>query len=295
MTRLTVGALVLALVSTARAADPAADALVARGLDLRREGKSAEALEMFQRAHALEPTPRTLGQMGLVEASLEHWLDGEGHLSASLAAHDDPWVRKTSGLLEQALEITRSHIGELTVSGPGGAQISIGGKTIGSLPLAAPVRVAEGNLVVLAVASGFKSSIQTVPVTGGGHVSVALDLQPIETEPTTAIAKNLVVPPAAVSTPGTWRPWTAAALFVAGGAAVVWGAIWISVDGNDSCGSGVHNCRTVYNTRTPGWILVGSGAALAAAGGVVLITAHRGDSDFALMAAPQSLFLGGRF
>ena len=31
-----------------------------------------------------------------------------------------------------------------------------------------------------------------------------------------------------------------------------------------SCGSGVQNCRTVYNTKTPGWILVGSGAALAA-------------------------------
>ena len=36
---------------------------------------------MFQRAHALAPSPRTLGQMGLVEASLEHWLDAETHLT----------------------------------------------------------------------------------------------------------------------------------------------------------------------------------------------------------------------
>jgi hypothetical protein len=232
--------------------------------------------------------------MGLVETSLERWLDAEVHLSASLAAHDDPWVRKTSALLEQALEITHHHIGELTLSGPDGAQVSIAGRTIGRLPLA-PVRVAEGNVVVAAVVPGFKQSVQTVSVSGGGRASVALELQPIEVKPTMPISHSPAPPLVPAPAPDTWRPWTAAGLFVAGGAAVVWGAIWISVDGNDSCGSSVLTCRTVYNTKTPGWILVGSGAAVALAGGVVLLTAHRADSELALTATPQSLFLAGRF
>src|SRR5690348_1479409 len=77
--------------------DHAAAAMIARGLDLRRQGKPAEALEMFQRAHAIAPSARTLGQMGLVEGTLEHWTDAEDHLTAALAASDDPWIRKNRG------------------------------------------------------------------------------------------------------------------------------------------------------------------------------------------------------
>ena len=69
----------------AQAAEPTADDLIVRGLELRRAAKPGEALELFQRAHALAPSPRTMGQIGLVEASLEHWLDAETHLTASLA------------------------------------------------------------------------------------------------------------------------------------------------------------------------------------------------------------------
>ena len=82
--RVLVTACLLSIVicGVARAAEPGADELITRGLELRRQAKPEQALEMFQRAHALAPSPRTLGQMGLVEASLEHWLDAETHLTA---------------------------------------------------------------------------------------------------------------------------------------------------------------------------------------------------------------------
>ena len=98
----------------AQAAEPTADDLIVRGLELRRAAKPGEALELFQRAHALAPSPRTMGQIGLVEASLEHWLDAETHLTASLATPDDAWVKKNHGFLDQALGVSRGHIGELT-------------------------------------------------------------------------------------------------------------------------------------------------------------------------------------
>ena len=58
-------------VASAAGAETEADGLIARGLELRRQEKQTDALDLFQRAHAIAPSPRTLGQMGLVEASLQ--------------------------------------------------------------------------------------------------------------------------------------------------------------------------------------------------------------------------------
>ena len=70
----------LAVVSQlAYAADDraAADALITKGLELRREGRALEAIDLFQRAVAIAPTPRSVGQLGLAESALEHWSDAE--------------------------------------------------------------------------------------------------------------------------------------------------------------------------------------------------------------------------
>ena len=45
--------------ASGQAAKPNADELIARGLELGRASKPEEALEAFQRAHALAPSPRT--------------------------------------------------------------------------------------------------------------------------------------------------------------------------------------------------------------------------------------------
>src|SRR5450755_1037071 len=87
--------LFLSVARLAFAADEhAADAMITRGLELRREGKSVEALEMLQRAHAIAPSPRSLGQLGLVELSLDHWSEAEDHLAASIVTSQDLWVHK---------------------------------------------------------------------------------------------------------------------------------------------------------------------------------------------------------
>src|SRR5262245_4053496 len=140
MHRLFATTLILVVVcSSALAAQPNADDLIARGLELRRASRPGEALEMFQRAHALAPSPRTLGQMGLVETSLERWLDAETHLTTSLATPDDAWVKKNRGFLGQALRVSRGHIGELTVTGPAATDIAIDGRHVGALPALQPL------------------------------------------------------------------------------------------------------------------------------------------------------------
>src|SRR3954454_25030952 len=101
----------------ARAAEPTAEDLIVRGLELRRAAKPGDALEMFQRAHLLAPSPRTLGQMGLVETSLARWIDAEAHVMAALLTPGNLWVRKNHVFLDQALVLCRRHIGELVVTG----------------------------------------------------------------------------------------------------------------------------------------------------------------------------------
>ncbi len=109
-----------------------------RGLDLRRAGRSDAALELFRRAYESAPSPRTLGQMGLVESSLQLWTDADAHLTAALATPDDGWVHKNRQFLDQAMDRTQEHVGELVIIGPPGNQDRLGGKAIGALPISAP-------------------------------------------------------------------------------------------------------------------------------------------------------------
>ena len=137
-----------------RADAPAAEALIQQGLKLRREDKPEEALQRFRQAHNMAPSPRTYGQMGLVETTLKRWTDGETHLAVALANPDDPWVRKNRAFLDQALSLCREHVGDLVITGPAGAEVSVGGTPAGTLPAVPALRVAEGTVEVTATASG---------------------------------------------------------------------------------------------------------------------------------------------
>ena len=141
----------------ARGSDHDPDTLIMRGLELRRMGKSEEALELFRRAHASAPGPRTLGQMGLVESSLQLWTEADAHLTAALTTPDDGWVHKNRQFLEQAVDRAREHIGELVITGPPGARIAVAGRAIGALPLLAPIRLVEGDVAVSATSEGSKT------------------------------------------------------------------------------------------------------------------------------------------
>lgn len=292
-----------AVPATSHAAPPAAeaDALIARGLELRRQGKTAEALVLFQQAHAIAPMPRTSGQMGLAEASLEHWLDAETHLWGALAAADDPWVRKNRTFLDQAMTLAKSHIGELVITGPPGTSVSVEGKPIGTLPAIAARRIAAGNVVVTATGPGFKEFSKSVTVTGGASTSLAIVLEPVENRPAVAIAPPVPVvtapPPAPVVEPVRhWKTWTGASLAAAGAGLLAWGIVWVAVDGNDACGSLTGpGCGNVYDTKTPGWILAAGGAAAITGGTILLLTDRRASSEVRVGFSPTSVLVQGRF
>src|SRR5581483_9001377 len=112
------------------------DALLRRGVALRERGDDDAALRVFQRACALRCTPRVTAQVGLAEDALGRWVDAESHLTAAVGATDDFWIARHHSALVGALATVRQHLGTLEIRGPAGAMVSVGGRPVGTLPLA---------------------------------------------------------------------------------------------------------------------------------------------------------------
>ena len=186
-----------------RAADPGeVEALIRKGVQLRRAGENHRALPLLQKAHELAHTARTAAQLGLVEMALGYPLDAERHLSESLAATHDLWVQNNRKVLEDALVHVRAVIGEIALAGsPPGAEVRLNGNVVGKLPLPGPLRVAEGPAELELRASGRSPLSRTVVVSGGKRSEVAMNLErepaaaPVAsaTEPV-AVARPLLAP-----------------------------------------------------------------------------------------------------
>ena len=71
-----------------------AEALIRQGVELRAQKKDERALPLFEKAYQLSRSPRTAGQLGLVEMALGYFVDAEKYLSEAVASPDHPWVAK---------------------------------------------------------------------------------------------------------------------------------------------------------------------------------------------------------
>ena len=304
-------ALLFSLVALSAQADPGgadptaspqaeADRLINQGLELRRAGKSYEAVDLFRRAHTLAFTPRALGQLALAEASAQIWADAETHLLSTLEFGTDAWVERNRQMIEEALAVVRQHVGELAIAGPARTTITVDGRPAGTLPLLNPLRVSEGRALVAATGAGFRQFSKTVVIQPGAQVALAIVLEPAQTRPALAVA-----PPAAMtlvaSAPTTGRTnrsvWAGSALVAAGAGLATWGAIWIALD--DSSAGARFNCgpmcTKVYDTKTWGWGLAAGGAAAVAGGVALIISGRHREPSVALGLTPSTVALSGRF
>ncbi len=271
------------------------DRLIARALQLRRAGRPADALQLFRKAHEQAPSPRTLGHMGLVETSLQLWSDADAHLAAALATPDNRWVRQNRTFLAEARARTEMHVGLLTVVGPPGARLKVAGKEVGRLPLAAPLRLAEGDVRVTASAEGRKPFSVQVDIEGGTRAAITVVLEPLDLE---RPAAGWVPPLARPDRPGRLgrRTWIGAALAGAGLGALALGITWLAMDGRCETTLGLlGRCLSAYDTAGLGWAASAGGAALLVAGGLVLYAGSGGRGSVGIATAGRSVRLQARF
>ncbi len=141
---------------------------ILKGIDLRKRGRDAAALPEFQRAYEMSKSPRAAGQLGLCEHALGAWTDAQGHLVEGLQTSADPWISKNRAALEGSLRIVRQHIGTLNITGgPPGADVLVGGRSVGRLPLEHSVSVNAGYVALEIRAAGYANFHQTLPIATG--------------------------------------------------------------------------------------------------------------------------------
>ena len=137
---------------------------IRRGIQRRRDGENAAALDAFLRAYRFQPSGRTLAQVGLARQSLRQWGEAVDCLEEALRRHE-AWVEKNREPLEEALGAVKGHIGWLLVTGPVGARLWLGDIPMGVLPLK-EIRLDEGVYVAKVARDGSRTWSQTITVLG---------------------------------------------------------------------------------------------------------------------------------
>jgi hypothetical protein len=221
------------LVTLPARADDSADALIGRGVELRRERRDAEALEAFQRAYAIDHGAHALTQVGLADQALGLWVEAEAALGEALATGDaDPWVAKHRAQLADVLRELQSHLADIEVTAtPPAAAIWINGARAQPMPGTNRYRVVSGHVLVEARADGFVTERVTLTVPPGARVAqpFALAAEAPSAAPTAPSSLPAVVPapsPGNVAWPestGGWRRTVAWSALAAAGASLVVG------------------------------------------------------------------------
>jgi hypothetical protein len=184
-------------------AEADAESLLRHGVELRRAGDDEGALREFQKAYAVDHSPRAAAQVGLAEQALGLWADAEGHVSEALrAGASHPWVQKNQAALTQALFTIKKHVARIELSGPpAGALVTISGRRAGTTPFKDALRVNEGPLTIKIEAEGRRTVRRDLTMTGGQFLRLSIELDPAP-EPTASAASKV---PAAGAGPESLR------------------------------------------------------------------------------------------
>jgi hypothetical protein len=175
----------LAVLGMAAGASPARASSVSEsedyirlGVELRRSGKNREALDAFEAAYRLEPTPRAGAQIALAQQAMGDWVDAEQGLERALGFAADPWIALYRDALERALAVVRGHLGWLDVeANVSDGELLVDGTSRHDLPSQGPVRVTSGSVEMDVRAPGFLPVHRSVDVAPGARVQVVVALE----------------------------------------------------------------------------------------------------------------------
>jgi hypothetical protein len=154
-----------------------ADALIARGNDLRRAGDDLGAIPLLQQAYRVNPGPRTAAHLGMAEFAVGRWAESDLHLTEALKSPNDPWVKKNLNQIIDSLRTAKGHVSRVEITGdPAGAEVLVNGRPVGRLPLAQPIAVSAGSVDIELRAPGYQPGFRTVTLTGGQYQPVVIRL-----------------------------------------------------------------------------------------------------------------------
>jgi hypothetical protein len=182
-------ALVATLCATTAHAEPTEDGLIEQGLERRREGRDAEALDLFRQADKEHPSSRARAQIALAEQALGQWLEADRDLRQALSSKEDPWITSHKGALDGALEVIGRHLGTVVVkTNVATAEVWLNDARFGELS-ADPLRVRAGQLRIELRSKGYERATRTIVVAPATTVTAEIPLTP-ETSATPVAAST---------------------------------------------------------------------------------------------------------
>lgn len=163
----------VAVASPVRAENESAEveALIQRGIELRRAGDDESALQVFARAEKLAPdSVRVLLHVATAAQASGQWLTAHQYLSKAGKEHaEDPYYLRHRSAIAQVERAVRQRVGRLRVVGePEGAQVSLNGAVIGTLPMTDSVNVETGTYVLDVSMQGYYPLRRSLAIGGGG-------------------------------------------------------------------------------------------------------------------------------
>jgi tetratricopeptide (TPR) repeat protein len=185
-------------------------------------GNFAEAREHFRRAHALDPSARTLRGLGMVEFELSHYVESARLLAQALDANVKPLSGKLRSETEALLERAREYVGAVrVVSEPKSAAVMVDGALV-DLGSSRSVSLTVGDHVFELRADAYLPAKQIVKVNGGETVRLDVKLVPAPSSVQATGPLDMPkrdAPAAAQPTARKWWLWVTVGVVLAGGAA----------------------------------------------------------------------------
>jgi hypothetical protein len=168
-----VAALVLTYAEGAKAAageeSPEVEALLRKGIQLRREGNDEAALAVFLEAEAQAPNSvRVLLHVATAAQAASKWLMADEYLHKAMSHEDDPYFVRYKAEIEEVRAATSQRVGHFRAIGaPDGAEVILNGQVVGTLPMETPKTLEAGTYVLEVNKPGYYRLRRPVAVPGG--------------------------------------------------------------------------------------------------------------------------------
>jgi tetratricopeptide (TPR) repeat protein len=167
---------------TAELPDPRAEARehFVRGVELYDEGEYEPALAEFRRSHELQAVPGVLINVALCLEELHRYDDAISTYREYLRTAERASADRRRAA-EEAIALLEERIASVTIEvDRPGAEILIDGRSVGTSPLPAPLRLAAGVRVIEVRLEGFVSVREELEVAGRVAREIPIRLAPLD-------------------------------------------------------------------------------------------------------------------
>jgi len=145
------------------------EAILKRGIQLRKDGQDEAALAVFQEAEAQAPNSvRVLLHVATAAQAASKWLLADEYLKKADTHKNDPYYIRYINEIEEVRNTTAQRVGHFRAVGePSGAEVILNGQVVGTLPMENPKTLEAGTYVLEVNKAGFYRLRRPISVPGG--------------------------------------------------------------------------------------------------------------------------------